>query len=266
MDPLGRAFGGLDGERLQRVTEEVLPFALQVLGSRADAFARRREHQRDRVERQTVRPRADEVGEAQPLARRLTREGERRGLPAVFDEVDGVSFGVRLEKTEHRARTDPAGPPDAADDLFELRELGIRRFLELPVAAAQTEMLRVQHVRIDVGPNRFRIERRVHVLFEVGRPDRRQDFDRGVADRRRGERVDFALGRGRPQAAALLRLGGERGPRVLSGEHAVGESQPAHRVLGVHDEAAVRRGDPDVPATRIRADRVIWLVDPAALG
>jgi 6-phosphogluconolactonase len=30
--------------------------------------------------------------------------------------------------------------------------------------------------------------------------------------------------------------------------------------------AAVRRGDPDVPATRIRADRVIWLVDPAALG
>jgi 6-phosphogluconolactonase len=30
--------------------------------------------------------------------------------------------------------------------------------------------------------------------------------------------------------------------------------------------AAVRRGDPDVPATRIRADRVIWLVDPAAKG
>jgi 6-phosphogluconolactonase len=30
--------------------------------------------------------------------------------------------------------------------------------------------------------------------------------------------------------------------------------------------AAVRRGDPDVPATRIKADRVIWLVDPAAAG
>jgi 6-phosphogluconolactonase len=30
--------------------------------------------------------------------------------------------------------------------------------------------------------------------------------------------------------------------------------------------AAVRRGDPDVPATRIRADRVVWLVDPAAAG
>lgn len=28
--------------------------------------------------------------------------------------------------------------------------------------------------------------------------------------------------------------------------------------------AAVRRGDPAVPATRIQADRVIWLVDPAA--
>lgn len=30
--------------------------------------------------------------------------------------------------------------------------------------------------------------------------------------------------------------------------------------------AAVRRGDPEMPATRIRADRVIWLVDPAAAG
>ncbi len=30
--------------------------------------------------------------------------------------------------------------------------------------------------------------------------------------------------------------------------------------------AAVRRGDPDIPATRIKADRVIWLVDPAAAG
>jgi 6-phosphogluconolactonase len=30
--------------------------------------------------------------------------------------------------------------------------------------------------------------------------------------------------------------------------------------------AAVRRGDPDIPATRIQADRVIWLVDPAAAG
>jgi len=30
--------------------------------------------------------------------------------------------------------------------------------------------------------------------------------------------------------------------------------------------AAVRRGDPDVPAGRITADRVIWLVDPAAAG
>ncbi len=30
--------------------------------------------------------------------------------------------------------------------------------------------------------------------------------------------------------------------------------------------AAVRRGDVDIPATRITADRVIWLVDPAAAG
>ena len=30
--------------------------------------------------------------------------------------------------------------------------------------------------------------------------------------------------------------------------------------------AAVRRGDPDIPATRITADRLIWLVDPAAAG
>jgi 6-phosphogluconolactonase len=30
--------------------------------------------------------------------------------------------------------------------------------------------------------------------------------------------------------------------------------------------AAVRRGDPDLPATRIKADRVVWLVDPAAMG
>jgi len=30
--------------------------------------------------------------------------------------------------------------------------------------------------------------------------------------------------------------------------------------------AAVRRGDPGVPATRIAADRVVWLVDPAAAG
>ena len=30
--------------------------------------------------------------------------------------------------------------------------------------------------------------------------------------------------------------------------------------------AAVRRGDVDIPATRIKADRVIWLVDPAASG
>ena len=30
--------------------------------------------------------------------------------------------------------------------------------------------------------------------------------------------------------------------------------------------AAVRRGDPDVPASRIQADRVIWLVDRAAAG
>ena len=30
--------------------------------------------------------------------------------------------------------------------------------------------------------------------------------------------------------------------------------------------AAVRRGDPDVPATRVTADRLIWLVDPAAAG
>ncbi|MDQ2826257.1 MAG: 6-phosphogluconolactonase [Actinomycetota bacterium] len=30
--------------------------------------------------------------------------------------------------------------------------------------------------------------------------------------------------------------------------------------------AAVRRGDPDVPATRIAADRVLWLVDPDAAG
>jgi 6-phosphogluconolactonase len=30
--------------------------------------------------------------------------------------------------------------------------------------------------------------------------------------------------------------------------------------------AAVRRGDPDIPATRLKADRLIWLVDPAAAG
>ena len=30
--------------------------------------------------------------------------------------------------------------------------------------------------------------------------------------------------------------------------------------------AAVRRGDPDCPASRVRADRVVWLVDPAAAG
>ncbi len=30
--------------------------------------------------------------------------------------------------------------------------------------------------------------------------------------------------------------------------------------------AAVRRGDPDVPATRIQADQIIWLVDSAAAG
>ena len=30
--------------------------------------------------------------------------------------------------------------------------------------------------------------------------------------------------------------------------------------------AAVRRGDPDIPATRIKADHLVWLVDPAALG
>ena len=30
--------------------------------------------------------------------------------------------------------------------------------------------------------------------------------------------------------------------------------------------AGVLRGDPDLPATRIKADRLIWLVDPAAAG
>jgi 6-phosphogluconolactonase len=30
--------------------------------------------------------------------------------------------------------------------------------------------------------------------------------------------------------------------------------------------AAVCSGDPKVPATRIQADHVIWLVDPAAAG
>jgi len=30
--------------------------------------------------------------------------------------------------------------------------------------------------------------------------------------------------------------------------------------------AAVRRGDPDLPATRIKADHLVWLVDPAAMG
>ena len=30
--------------------------------------------------------------------------------------------------------------------------------------------------------------------------------------------------------------------------------------------AAVRRGDPDLPATRIQADQIIWLVDAAAAG
>ncbi len=30
--------------------------------------------------------------------------------------------------------------------------------------------------------------------------------------------------------------------------------------------AAVRRGDPDIPATRIQADQIIWLVDRAAAG
>ncbi|MGI8810131.1 MAG: 6-phosphogluconolactonase [Acidimicrobiales bacterium] len=30
--------------------------------------------------------------------------------------------------------------------------------------------------------------------------------------------------------------------------------------------AAVRRGDPDMPASRIKADHLIWLADPAAMG
>lgn len=30
--------------------------------------------------------------------------------------------------------------------------------------------------------------------------------------------------------------------------------------------AALRRGDPDIPAARIEAERVVWLVDPAAAG
>ena len=30
--------------------------------------------------------------------------------------------------------------------------------------------------------------------------------------------------------------------------------------------AAVRRGDPGLPATRIKADHLVWLVDPAAMG
>ncbi len=30
--------------------------------------------------------------------------------------------------------------------------------------------------------------------------------------------------------------------------------------------AAVRRGDPDLPATRIKADHLVWLVDRAAMG
>jgi 6-phosphogluconolactonase len=30
--------------------------------------------------------------------------------------------------------------------------------------------------------------------------------------------------------------------------------------------AGIRRGDQSLPAARVRADRIVWLVDPAAAG
>ena len=102
-------------ERLQRVAEQVLPLVLQRVGARADPLARRGEKERDGVERASVLPRPDEVGEAEPLARRLSREVERRDCPSTVHEVDRVPLRVRLEIAIHGARSDPSGAPDALD-------------------------------------------------------------------------------------------------------------------------------------------------------
>ena len=126
---------------------------------------------------------------------------------------------------------------------LELGQLRVARLLQLPVAAAQPEVLRVEHVRVHVRPDRLRIERRKEVLLEVRRRQCRQDVDRGVAHGRRGERVDLALGRRGTRPAPLFRFRGERGARVVAGEDPVRQREAAHRVLRVDDEAAVRRRD-----------------------
>src|SRR6266542_1393858 len=86
VQPLGRAFRRLDGERLQRMAEQVFPGFLELLGPRAHAFASRRDPERYAVA-SPAPLRGHEVGDAEPLSHRLSRERERGDRPAGLGDV-----------------------------------------------------------------------------------------------------------------------------------------------------------------------------------
>src|SRR5213075_2662898 len=84
---------------------------------------------------------------------------------------------------------DPAGVLNAGDDPLELGELRIAGLLQLPVAAAQAEVLGVEHVRVQVGPDLGEVERGQNVLVEVWRRQRLGETHFRAPDRRRGQRI-----------------------------------------------------------------------------
>ena len=239
VQPLRRRLGGLDGEGLDSVAGEELARLLGGQRTRAHPLARPDDEGRDRVADAAAR-RQHEVGEAQPPRPGLARELEDvRGL-----ELSGLvqhqvlAVGLGLEEAPHRPHPHPRRGLvlQRGDQRLQLGGLGIALLEQAREAAAQSEVLAVEHLRVEVGPHLAQVLHR--------RPDdavgtwRRHRLVIGAHLRPLdGPRLRLFLhGGGRPLRLRRRPEGLGRGPLPLQPQH---DLEAGHGVGAVGHRAAV---------------------------
>ena len=188
-----------------------------------------------------VVPRAEVVGQAQPLVAILPREGEphRRAAPRVgYDHV--VAVGGRREVAVHRARHDPAvaqrlllHAPTARGEVLLQQTLPLlaANALSAPGQLEQRALVHQREHQLGVDPGH-------HAGTDEGRPGHRGYPATHARGRRRRGGGGARAGRRRvARAGCLLPPLPQRGGRQVGGPPP--PHQPLERVLAVEDAGLV---------------------------
>ena len=173
-----RAFGGLDGQRLDGVRLEELAGLLPLLGSFADARARGHHEQRQMIA-PAVLGIEDVVAQAQAVVAALPAEAEgvdgRRA--AGREQVDRVAVALGFEELPdrlhlHEARGFLLHLFHVVEQFQRLLVVLRQRLLEIALVA---QVPAVEHERIDVAPHLGQVRHVAHLAVQIGRGRNRND-------------------------------------------------------------------------------------------